>query len=121
MLPLAFMALAVSLFLIGILANVYLQDVIKIRDFDDKIENLHLLSHELYLADQNFFTFAAVSPTFYQTGSNPELLKHDSLWALIARERQDIVPPLRSSPLARKQQTTDSLFKIYDNTLRKAF
>ncbi|MGB3777690.1 MAG: hypothetical protein WA960_04980 [Tunicatimonas sp.] len=121
MLPLAFVTLTVSLFLIGVLANVYLQDVTKIRDFNDKIENLHLLSHDLYLTDQKFFTFAAVSPTFYQTGSSPELQRHDSLRTLIARERRDLAALPQSTLLARQQQTVDSLFSVYDATLNRAF
>lgn len=53
MLPLAF----VILFLIGILANVCLQDVIKIRDFDDKIENLQIvnLEQQIGLSTNNGF------------------------------------------------------------------
>ncbi len=121
MLPLAFVILAASLFLIGTLANVYLQDVIKIRDFDDKIENLHLLSHELYLTDQNFFTFATVSPAFYQSGSSLELQQHDSLRTLITQERRDIATLLRHTPQAQQQITIDSLFEVYDATLDQAF
>ncbi len=121
MLPLSFVTLALSLFLLGVLTNVYLQDVIKIRDFDDKIENLHLLSHELFLTDQNFFTFAAVSPAFYQSGTSAEQQRHDALLTQITAERREIADLVQRTPLARQQQTVDSLFAKYKTSLDQAF
>ncbi|MFP4092361.1 MAG: ATP-binding protein, partial [Cyclobacteriaceae bacterium] len=82
-LSLAFVIMTSIIILSGICSFYYLHLGQQMRDFDDQVEHLQLLSQQLFMADQEFFNLAANSSDFYLHVESPELLRRDSLNSLL--------------------------------------
>jgi signal transduction histidine kinase len=78
-LNISFIILTGSIFISGAISFYHLHLGQFLRQIDDRVEQLQLLTHALFMADQDFYKLSTISPEFFLEGPSPEITRRDSL------------------------------------------